>query len=231
MTRQKYEPPCAMVVATLALGFLAQAAIAQTWTGSNLLTSEQISSAIYQGITHPGQPQGLVLSDAGSQFGQFTAALSAASGQQKPWDQAPASGFKITIYTPKSWIAQQASDAAQQGRTFTTQNVSDDMLRQVIRVTAMPSTPPPAGIGLNFGQDVSSVGDIKLADASRKIVIESSNRSPFSFQDLSGLLVEFSLDDLSRVRQYSSEFYVSVVGPNNSHDFKIKNKHLAKLPL
>lgn len=217
--------------ALLAVGSFAEIVAAQTWTASGALTPEQVSQAVYQGVTHPGQSQGLVLVDAGSQFGQAMAVLNAASGNQKPWDQAPASGFTITIFTPQSWVAQQASDAANSGRAFTAQDVSEDMLRPVIRVSALPSTPPPAGSGWNFGQDVSSVGNIRLADASRKNSVEPASRRPFTYQNLSGLLVEFSFEDLARVRQSNPEFYVLVEGPNNSHGFKIKRKHLARLPL
>jgi hypothetical protein len=220
-----------MSVVLLIIGSLPNAAAAQSWTQPSPLTGEQINAAIYQGVTHPGQSQGLVLVDKGSQFGQALAAVNTAAGNQKPWDQAPASGFTIAIFTPTTWIAQQASDAAQQGRTFTSQDVSNDMLRPVIRVTALPSTAPPPGIGLNFGQDVSSVGNIRLADASRQDSVESANRRAFSYQNLSGLIAEFSLDDLARVRRNNPEFFVLVSGPNNSHDFKIKNKHLARLPL
>jgi len=218
-------------VVAFAVNFLTDVAAGQNSTESGPLTTEQISAAVYQGVTHPGDSQGLVLVDAGSQFGQAMALLNSSAGNRKPWDQAPASGFTITIFTPRSWIAQQASDAAKQGRAFTSQDVSDEMLRPVLRITALPSTPPPAGTGLNFGQDVSSVGNIRLADASRNNPVEPANRKPFTYQNLVGLVVEFSLDDLAHVRQSNSEFYVLVTGPKNSHDFKVKNKHLARLPL
>ncbi len=199
--------------------------------GHPTLTAEQITAAIHQGSTQPGQSQGLALADTGSQFAQNMAALNSSMGNKKPWDQASASGFQISIFTPQSWVAQQASDAAQQGRKFTAADVTDEMLRPIIRIIALPSTPPPAGSGLNFGQDVSSVGDIRLADSARKNPIEPANRKPFKYQNLSGLIAEFSLDDLARVRQKDGEFYVLVSGPRNSHEFKIKKKHLASIPL
>lgn len=210
------------------LGF---ARLAHAQNLNSVLTTEQINAAIAHGITDPGQSQGLVLVDAGNQFTQSMAVLNSSLGNQKPWDQVPASGFQITVFTPWSWIAQQASNAAQQGRRFGSEDVTEDMLRPVIRIVALPSTPPPAGSGLNFGQDVSPVGNVRLADASKKNPVEPENRIPFVYQNLSGLTAEFSLDDLARVRQGNSEFYILVTGPKNSHDFKVKKKHLARLPL
>jgi len=160
---------------------------------------------------------------------QGLSALAAQRGQLQKTTLVPASGFQITIFTPWSWIAQQASQSAQQGRSFTAATVTEEMLRPIVRILALPSTPPT--VGTNFGTGVSSVGSVMLSDASRANQVNALKSQSLAFQRLNGLIAEFSLEDLARLRQQDPEFFVIVTGPNNQKEFKVKRKFFGDLPL
>ena len=125
--------------------------------------------------------------------------FAAQRGQLQPGTQVSASGFQVTLYTPQAWIAQQASEATHQGRTFSTADVTPDMLSPIVRVLAEPSTPP--SIGPNYGFGVSSVGEVLLEDSAHRERVQPLRRRPFASQSQSGLLAEFSIDDVSRIRR------------------------------
>jgi len=186
------------------------------------LTREQIASAVAAGRSQPGQTQGLALMDNTKAIFQAIGEYGASRGQLTPGTQVSASGFQIVLYTPSTWVAQMASDAAAAGHLFTEQSVTEDMVRSVFRVVAAPSTPPKAG--LNLGFDVSAVSEVFLVD-SRKHRIPAVQSTPFLHAQLQGLMCEFPLDEVAAIRRLNQEFHVVVVGPNDRKDFTIKVKH------
>lgn len=105
-------------------------------------TSSQINAAIAKGIQQAGQSQGLLLVDNAKQIFQAFGEYSAERGYLKPGTQVPGSGFQVRIFTPLEWVAELASQAAGQGRTFNFENVTPDMLLPVLRVAAFPALPP-----------------------------------------------------------------------------------------
>ena len=192
-------------------------------------TPGQISAAVAKGVQHAGQPQGLLLPDNASQFFQALGMFSAQQGKLQPGTQVLGGGFQVRIFTPLEWVAQQSSDAAGAGQSFNLENVTADMLRPVLHIVATPSTPPD--VGPNMGLGVSPVIDVVLKDASRRYQLRPLNMTQFTYQNLQGLTVEFSLDDLARLREGNPEFYVEVAGTGgNQKEFKIKRKHFAGLP-
>jgi len=192
-------------------------------------TPDDIGGAISQGVGHPGQSQGLSLLDSFSQFSQALGELGASQGKLQPGTNVSASGFQVTVYSPLDWIAEKASEAAQQGLNFTADDVTPEMLQPVLHVAAMPSTPP--AVGTNYGFDVSDVLSVVLTDASRKESVAPIATEPFNYQGLQGVMAEFSLDDLARLRERNPEFYVVVQGRNNNGKaFKVKKKHFSRLP-
>jgi hypothetical protein len=198
--------------------------------GSPSLSADQIAAAVAKGVKNPGQPQGLLLEDAMGQTSQLLAGLAAATGAPlSPGTQVPGKGFRAWAFTPLAWISEQASEAVSHGRSFTTSDVTQDMVRPVFRVRAYPSTRPDTGP--NYGQGVSPVVNVVIKDASRKEELDPTRRQPFTYQGMQGQLVEFAMEDLNRIRQKNREFFIVVIGTGiNTTDFKVKKKHFSQLP-
>ncbi len=192
-------------------------------------TPEQINAAIGRGTQHAGQQLGLLLSDTASQLGQALGMFASSQGTLQPGVQVSASGFQVRLFTPLEWIAQQASDAVGSGHSFTQGDVNDDMLRPVLRIRAIPSTPPD--VGPNYGIGVASVAKVFVKDAAKKDEVDAESTAPFDYQNLQGLTAEFPMSEIARLREGNPEFHVFVVGSDGGQkDFKVKKKHFARLP-
>lgn len=198
----------------------------QSYTRALNFTPDQIASSIARGTKTKGEVQGLVLSDSATQLLQGLQEATVQYGHQA--GQVKASGFRVVIFTPLAWVAEQASEAAKQFRNFALQDTTADMLRPVLRVSAYPSTPPEVGYR---GDDVSAVINVVIQDASRKGVLQPSSKSTFTYQGLQGLNAEFPLEGLIRLREKNPEFFIVLVGSNGAEKaFRIKKKHFSKLP-
>src|ERR1019366_6792532 len=179
------------------------------------MTQEEIDSAIAKGTQNAGHRQGVVLVDVGNQTMQgIMVGLLAAGAKPTVATQIPDSGFEVWLLTPRDWIAQQASEAATGGRTFTRRDVTDDMLRAVLRVRAYPSTPGPSPsaiptvnsktslspVGSPTGSALSSQGtpvvDLFLTDKSSQHRLEPIAREAFKYQNLQGQMAQFLLSDV-----------------------------------
>jgi hypothetical protein len=82
------------------------------------------------------------------------------------------------MYSPLTWIKQQASDAAKQYRTFTRSDVTAEMLQPVLRIVVFPSTPThvtAAGM-----RQASSVEHVVLRDVRRAKALQPTSKDAFS---------------------------------------------------
>jgi hypothetical protein len=193
------------------------------------LTRAQIEAAIRKGADSSEDTQGLHLVDAGRQFSQAIGLLAAQQGQLQPGTQVSASGFQVFMFTPATWIAEQSRIRWQNGQPMEFSDVTTDMRRSIVRVVALPSTPPP--VGTNFGLGVSSVTSVTLSDSARRVRVPPLRVSPLTWERMSGLTAEFALDDLAEIRRADSEFLIVVKGPNSSKEFKVKRKNFSAIPM
>ena len=146
-------------------------------------------------------------------------------------------GYRITVYTPQSWVAQLATQAAAAGVALAVADVEAADRAPLLRVVASPSTPT-----VGSSRDLSSA-------VLRVLVLDEHRRSqlmPEGFRSftaryrvllggtgaIDGMEATFALAELAALRGGADrEFFVRVEGTGYSKDFKIKRKHLSQLPL
>jgi hypothetical protein len=192
-----------------------------------VLTDERIAQAIEDGLEEKGGVTGLRLSLAPR-----------LRGDPNPDDSTM---FSIEVYTPYSWVSQQASWAAKRYKTFTRDDVTEAMVDGVLRVFAHPDMPTVAA-------------DINRARTSgvKNVIVRSTAKKNFEILRPIGVEegVEYAYTragkevaytsksavfDLQRVAEIAKldengEFFVVVIGTKYNGSFKIKTKHFEKLP-
>ena len=145
-------------------------------------------------------------------------------------------GYRISLYTPPSWIAQLADTAVTDGKTLSLAEVGDDDRAPLLRVFASPSTPT---VGSSLDRS-SSVLQVSVLDERRQSQLLPIEQRPFTARHrallgsgaLTGLQATFRLSDLEALRGGADrEFFVRVEGTGYAKDFKIKRKHFSRLPM
>ena len=195
------------------------------------LSDQSKATAIAAGTKDKGKLTGLVLEDSGQKFTNVLAALN-----HTPIGNA---GFSLRVYTPTTWIAQQAADAAKAYRPFTTDDITDEMLAPILRVVVYPDTPTLlTGAGMSAA---SSVEHVVLRDANKTLVVQPTTEEPFTdtlssaLRDKAyeGVTATFPLDALATLRgaKGDQEFLIVVVGAGTKERvFTVKSKHFERLP-
>jgi hypothetical protein len=172
----------------------------------------------------------LVLRDSGQGFANAMAALSA------PRWQTPAtkSGLWIEIYTPLSWVSQQAARATREYRQFA---LSPDMMEPVVRVIAHPDTPHiVTGRGAAGTRSVQHVvmqnheRTVTVQPLASEEVIEEVKNAMGGSLTYTGQILTFSLNDVMKLRQ-EGEFDIVVVATSGEKRYTVKRKHFERLPL
>ena len=192
------------------------------------LTDTQVESAIARGTRQPGRMQGLYLFEVDASLLNGLGSLLQQSGKLNSDVEIPSAGFELVVFTPQTWIAQQASDAAKAGATFSRSDVTQQMLQPLLRVLVLPSSPSSAAT--HSDSDASAVSGVTIADSARRIVIQPALKESITRQGLAGVIAGFSLRDVGRIRTHDPEFFVRVSGPNRFKDFRIKQENFANLP-
>jgi hypothetical protein len=193
-----------------------------------VLTEERIAKAIEEGQQEKGKMMGLSLGrrrDANSGDG----------------DRNSSTGFGLEIYTPYSWVSQQASAAAKRYKTFTRDDVTEEMLDRVLRVFARPDMPTVAA---EVNRDeTSGVDNVIICSTAKKdyevlwpVTIEDGWEYAYT---TSGEEVPYAsksaVFDLKQVAEISKldkkgEFFVVVVGTRYNSRLKITTRNFKKLP-
>ena len=146
------------------------------------------------------------------------------------------SGYRISLYTPPSWIAQLAGTAVADGKTLSPDEVEDDDRAPLLRVFASPST-PTVGSSQDRSSSVLHVSVLDERRRSRLLPLEQRSftvrhRALLGSGTLAGLRATFRLSDLEALRGGADrEFFVRVEGTGYTKDFKIKRKHFSRLPM
>jgi hypothetical protein len=146
-------------------------------------------------------------------------------------------GYRITVYTPRSWVAQLATQAMATGVALAVADVEAADRAPLLRVVASPSTPM-----VGSSRDLSSaVLRVLVLDERRRSQLAPEGVRSFTARyrvllggagALEGMEATFALAELAVLRGGAdSEFFVRVEGTGYSKDFKIKRKHLDQLPL
>ena len=192
--------------------------------------SPAVEHAIALGVRKKNANHALVLRDAGQGFANAMAIMAA------PRWQAPAtkSGLWLEIFTPLSWVSQQAAIATREYREFF---VSADMLEPIVRVYAHPDTPDivtaRGAAGTRSVQHVVMQNRRRTVTvqplASEDFVVESKNAVGGSLT-YTGQEVTFALADVRRLSA-EGEFDVIVVGTSGEKRYTVKRKHFGRLPL
>lgn len=194
------------------------------------LPSRDVAQAIKVGSAAKGKTRGLILTDVGR---GIMNALSA------PGDTM-GTGFSVRVYTPISWIEQQASDAAKEYREFTPRDLGPDSFDPVLHVVVYPDE--PTTMTAKGRATSASVQHVVIRDAEKKVAVQPLSKETFTDEvsnalgaraTYAGVRATFALADLSKVRGPSGtgEFFITVVGEGRSEkNFKIKTKHFDDLP-
>lgn len=217
MTRQTL-----VAVVLVAVVFNSSSAAAQMVS----LTDEQIEVAIAAGAKQKGREQGLDLQDSAA---SFMAAMSNTGGRQ---------GFTVVMYTPTTWLRQQASNAAKQYRTFARADVTEEMLEPVLRVIVEADKPTH----VSGRVAASSVEHAVLRDKKRTTAIQPTYKEAYDDGvanamggkiDLESMQFKFPLEGLQEIRgaKGDQEFFLTVVGERSAEkNFEIKKKHFERIP-
>jgi hypothetical protein len=229
-------PGYAAIVVSLMLH--AGSASAQTGSASDasgavsagMVLSPAVERAIALGRQKKNANHALVLRDVGQGFANAMAALST------PRWQAPAtkSGLWLEIYTPLSWVSQQAATAEREYRAF---ELTPEMLAPVVRVYAHPDTPDI--VTARGAAGTRSVQHVVMQNRRRSITvqplegeefIEESRNAMGGSLTYRGQVVTFAFDDVLRLHQ-EGEFDVVVVATSGEKRYTVKRKHFARLPM
>jgi hypothetical protein len=150
---------------------IAHSQVEQSKTHS--LTEQEELEAIQIGLKAKGKSTGLEIADTGRGIANALAAMGNNAG-----NTTSGTGFSLVLYTPKTWVAQQASNAAKRYEPFTVESITSDMLSPVLRVIVHPDTPTQiSGAGMRY---TSSVEHVVLRDEAKTLVVQPSSDRPFT---------------------------------------------------
>lgn len=220
--RVSADPPTAMTPRSPAT------AAADGRSSRNGLSDASLAAAVAIGRQQKG-PRGLRLLDTGQRWAALPTLAAAGSKVS--------SRFRLQIHTPLAWIQQLASDAAKENGTFTLANVTGEMTRPVLRVTAYSEVTPGAnGSGARV-QHVVLRGDSKTSvvqpltkDAySEHVLTATGGHTTFE-----GLRLTFPIDALRRLRgeRGDREFVITVIDARGREtNVRITKEHFSDLPM
>jgi hypothetical protein len=144
------------------------------------------------------------------------------------------SGYRITLHTPRSWVASIVRSALERRADLGPADLSAEDRALFLRVEASPSAPTLGGAR----ELSSSVARILLFDETREISLApereeahtTRHRRLIGSGGLTGMTALFSLEQVTVLRgDGDDEFFVRVEGTGYTKDFKIKRKHLEQL--
>ena len=148
------------------------------------------------------------------------------------------SRFRLQIHTPLAWIKQLAGEAAKQSRTFTLEDVTEEMTEPVLRVTAYSTALNPSSASRGCW-----VRHVVLRGATKDAVVQPLSKAAFSEHVVSaaggrtvfeGLRLTFPIEAVRRLRgpRADGEFFIGIIGVNGEEkDLKITREYLLELPM
>jgi hypothetical protein len=197
---------------------------------ATITVTPDLDRAVALGIRKKNSNHALVLRDAAQGFANAMAALSAPRWQQP----ATKSGLWLEVYTPLSWVSQQAATATREYREFF---VTADMLEPVVRVYAHPDTPDV--VSARGAAGTRSVQHVVMQNRRRSVTIQPLASEDFVVETknavggaltYTGQQVTFALGDVQRLFA-EGEFDIILVGTSGEKRYTVKRKHFERLPL
>jgi hypothetical protein len=202
-------------------------------SGYGGLGKRAISESIAIGRRQYSRTQGLQLTDSARQF-------SAEFGGVTPTGTPTSGGLKVQVFTPLAWIRQLAGEAKTENRKLTLDDLSDESMEPVLRVSAylnVRSAGAPAG-----SARASIVQHVVLRNPNTGTVVQpisvktfrshagnaANGRSAFE-----GLLAKFPMDAVRELRGAGEnrEFLITVTSSTNeTRDFRVSKDDFDKLP-
>lgn len=198
------------------------------------LSPDEIDDALSHGRAEKGKNQALVLRDTGRAISNVLNALA-----DEPTE---GTGFWIEVFTPMSWVAQLASDAAKDYRDLSADDLERSDLASVLRVIVHPDMP----------DRVSRRGMRLSASVEHVVIRPRGNRHAPALQPVSkrtfdettvgrhgreatfdGVEAIFDLAGVLRAIRESrdGEFDVIVIGERHREKtYGVKRKHFDDLP-
>jgi hypothetical protein len=221
---RKLQAAIALVLIFLVSGVVLTQGKAPFWNYP--LTDELVERAIAEGSVR-GEDFGLWMTDSGSAWGNAFVD-----------DQSGTTGFSVLIYSPYSWINQQASWAAKKYKKFDAAELNWEAM-DLLRVYANPDVPLRLGnLGAtgvehvvirstakhNFevAQPVEIEGDLEYTQNS--FGAEWAGESQVAM---------FLMEDVLRIAaaDKKGEFFILIIGVSGEEKkFKVKTKHFKRLP-
>ena len=187
--------------------------------------------------TSTSRPRAMTgLSDASLSTAIAAGRRTSASPGLRLTDRAVNARFRLEVHTPLAWIQQVASDATRQNRAFGLEDVTDEMTRGVLRVTAF-AVPGGGATG------ASTVRHVVLRGDSGDSFVQPLTTEPYSEHVIraaggdtvrEGLRVTFSMDAVRRLRTARADggFVIVVVGAGGEEAIvRVTTQHLADLPM
>ena len=194
------------------------------------LTEAGVNTAIAFGNEAGGRSTALALRDSAQGWAKALG------------DQNATTGFSLDVYTPFTWIAQNASWKSKKYQTFAREDVAPDMIDGVLRVFANPDRP-----------SVVSQRGLVGTSGVEHVIVRSTRKKNFEVlqpidiqadavyaQNAFGAEVGFTSQlatfDLEAVKRIASldkkgEFFIVVIGNTGEEKkFKVKTKHFKHLP-
>jgi len=218
------------VLMTLMVAGLAQAKEKKRAFHAYPLDEARINAAIHVGNQNGGRSMALSLRD------------SAQGWARAMGDQQATTGFSLEIYTPFSWIAQNASWKAKKYQTFAREDVAPGMLEGILRVYANPDRPNQVsqqGMAGTSGVEHVIVRSTrkKNFEVLQPIDIQADavySQNAFGAEvGFTSQVATFDLEGVKRIAALDKkgEFFIVVIGETGEEKkFKVKTKHFGRLP-
>jgi hypothetical protein len=195
-----------------------------------LTVTPSLDRAVALGVRKKNANHALVLRDAGQGFANAMAIMAA------PRWSAPAtkSGLWLEVYTPLSWVSQQAAIATREYREFF---VTPEMLAPIVRIYAHPDTPDV--VTARGAAGTRSVQRVVLQNHRRTVTVQPLATDDFAVETknavggsltYTGQEVTFALADVHRLFA-EGEFDIIVVGTAGEKRYTVKRKHFGRLPM
>lgn len=194
------------------------------------MSDEMIANAIEEGEALRGHMTGLSLKDSLSRFARHTGNPNLSTG------------FSVDIYTPYSWVSQQASWAAARYKKLAVADVGDSMTDAVLRVYANPDVPTRVTEQGLIG--TSGVDHVIIRSTAKKdfailqpVIIEEDVEYAYNAFGagiaFASKMAVFELQQVVDICKLDNrrEFFVVVIGTTGEEKkFKVKTKHFERLP-
>lgn len=205
------------------------------------LDHTSLQKAIVHGETLGKKSAGLKLGKSGENFKPMRNDSNRSNDfLQNTGSSMTTTGFGIEIFTPFTWLARGARDAADAGHSLDFEGLEDAYQAEVLRIIGYPDLPSSPTPGI-YGDRVESItlrstakkNYEELAPSETKRISNTTRTLSGHILDMGPLVGAFALGDVQRISSLDKkgEFFVVLVSEaGKEKKFKVKKKHFDDLP-